>query len=288
MGSRLVEQLRERGDEPVPLVRERADRTVPAGSARWDTETGELDRDALGEIDAVVHLAGENVAAGRWSDARKQRIRDSRGPVTTALCRTLAALEPRPRVLVSASAIGIYGDRGDEVLHEDSTLGQGFLADVAREWEAGTEGAAAAGIRVVNLRIGLVMDPSGGALGKMLLPFKLGVGGRLGSGSQWMSWITRNDLVRAIAFAIDRDRVAGPVLGVAPNPVTNLQFTKTLGRVLRRPTILPVPAFGLRLLFGEMADAALLASQRAEPHRLRDAGFEFDDPELEPALRSML
>ncbi|MCR9244209.1 MAG: TIGR01777 family oxidoreductase [bacterium] len=286
VGSHLVKLLRDRGDEAVPLVRRRP---APTGAAFWDPTTGEIDRSELGEVDAVVHLAGDTVAE-RWSEAKKQRIADSRGPATSKLAATLAELDPKPRVLVSASAVGIYGSRGDEELDEDSDLcaGDDFLGEVAKAWETGTAAASAAGIRVVHLRIGLVLEPSGGALKKMLPPFRFGVGGRLGSGRQWLSWITRHDLVRAIAFALDNSRVSGPVLGVGPNPVTNATFTKALGRALRRPTILPVPAFALRLLFGEMADGALLASQRAIPRRLLDEGFEFEHPELEPALTAML
>lgn len=285
VGQALAATLRSAGCTVLRLVR-----TTPpdADAVPWDPATGELDRANLGAVDAVVHLAGENVAAGRWTAARKRALADSRGPATAALCRTLASLPQRPSVLVSASATGIYGDRGDELLDEASAPGRGFLAEVAQDWERATEPAAAAGIRVVHLRIGLVLDRDGGALARMLLPFRLGIGGRLGSGRQWMSWITRQDLVRVIRFALANEALRGPVLAVAPHPVTNRDFTRILARVLRRPALLPVPAFALRLLFGELADALLLSSQRALPNRLATAGFQWHEPELEGALRSIL
>lgn len=259
-----------------------------AATARWDPATGALSGPALAGLDAVVHLAGENVAAGRWTAARRAAIADSRGPATERLCRALAALPDRPRVLVAASAVGCYGDRGDQLLDERSPLGTGFLADVARGWEAGTAPAAAAGIRVVNLRIGLVLDRRGGALARMLTPFRLGLGGRLGDGRQWQSWITLPDLVAAIRWAIDIPGLSGPVLAVTPNPVTNREFTAALGRALCRPTVLPVPAFALRLLFGGMADELLLASQRCAPQALPAAGFRFAHPTLAVALTAVL
>lgn len=278
VGSAVAADLRGAGHDVVPLVR----------GDNWQPDTGALDAAALGRIDAVLHLAGENVAGGRWTDARKRRIADSRGPVTERLCRALAALPQPPRVLVAASATGIYGDRGDAELDERSPGGDGFLADVARAWEAGTAPARAAGMRVVNLRIGMVLDPAGGALRRMLPPFRLGIGGRLGSGRQWVSWITRRDLVRAIRFALERDELRGPVLAVAPEPVRNAAFTQALARALRRPAFLPVPAFALRVLFGEMADALLLASQRCRPQELCQAGFRFEHPAIGPALQQLL
>jgi hypothetical protein len=284
VGEALVQSLRVDGHDIVRL--QRGSGGGP-GTARWDPATGALDQQALGRLDAVVHLAGENVAGGRWNATRKRAIADSRGPATTALCRALAALPQRPAVLVSASATGIYGDRGDELLDEDSPAGSGFLADVARAWEAGTEPLRASGTRVVNLRIGMVLDPSGGALRRMLLPFRLGIGGRLGAGRQWMSWITRDDLVAAIRFALRRAELRGPVAAVSPNPVTNREFTAALGRALRRPTILPAPAFALKLVFGEMASALLLASQRVQPRRLLAAGFAFTAPTLDQALAAL-
>lgn len=283
VGSSLATSAAAAGHTVLSLVR-RAPRA--AGEVAWQPESGAIDATALGAIDAVVHLAGDNVAAGRWTARRRTAIAASRGPVTTALCRTLAGLPQRPSVLVSASGTGIYGDRGDEVLTEDSEVGDGFLADVARAWEAGTAAAADAGVRVVNLRIGMVCDPAGGALRRMLPPFRLGLGGRLGSGRQWLGWITRDDLVAAILFCLQRD-LHGPVLAVAPQPVTNRAFTAALGRALHRPTALPVPAFALRMLFGDMANELLLASQRTMPTRLPAAGFPYRHPDLEPAMRSL-
>lgn len=280
VGSALVPFLRAAGHEVFRLVR------VADGSGdsmAWNPTTGALDA-RLPVLDAVVHLAGESVAQ-RWTAARRQSIVASRGPATERLCRALAALPTPPRVLVSASAIGIYGNRGDEVLDESSPRGSGFLADVAADWEAGTAPAAAAGMRVVNLRIGMVLDPSGGALARMLPPFRMGVGGRLGNGRQWTSWITRHDLVRAIAFALGDERLRGPVAAVAPGAVTNQVFTQTLGKALRRPTVLPVPALVLRLVFGAMADELLLASHRVRPTRLLDAGFTFEQETIGQALR---
>ena len=284
VGSAAASLLRARGDEVVRLVRG-ADSAADA--ALWDPTTGDVDRAALGTIDAIVHLAGDNVASGRWTANKKRAIVDSRVPTTERLCRTLAALKPIPRTLVSASAVGFYGNRGDEVLTEDSAPGDDFLAETSVAWEAATKPAREAGIRVVNLRVGMVLDPAGGALTKMILPFKLGLGGRLGSGKHWISWITRNDLVRAIAFALDHASLAGPTNGTAPEPVTNKEFTRALGHALRRPTILPAPAFGLRMLLGEMADL-LLASTRALPNRLLDAGFEFEHTRVEDALMAQL
>jgi uncharacterized protein (TIGR01777 family) len=258
------------------------------GTATWNPATGAIDASALEPIDAVVHLAGENVAGGRWTTARKAAIADSRGPATEKLCRALAALPQPPKVLVSASATGVYGDRGDEALDEASAPGQGFLADVARAWEAGTAPLAAAGTRVVLLRIGVVLARDGGALPRMLPPFRLGLGGPLGSGRQWMSWITLHDLVRAILFALGCERLRGAALATSPTPVTNRAFGKALGRALRRPAVLPAPAFALRLLLGEMAQALLLSSQRCQPKALAAAGFVYEHQELDGALRAVL
>lgn len=285
VGRAVMADLRQAGHEAVPLVRPG---TTATSGVAWDPATGTIDRAALGRIDAVIHLAGENVAGGRWTAARKQRLAASRGPVTERLCAALAALPDPPRVLVAASATGFYGPRGDEELDEQSDPGTDFLAGVARAWEAGTEPLRPAGARVVNLRIGMVLDPSGGALRKMLPAYRLGLGGRLGSGRQWLSWITRDDLVRAVRFALDHDTLVGPVLAVAPEPVPNARFTAVLGKVLRRPAILPVPAPILRLLLGELADGLLLASQRCRPTALLQAGFRFLHPTLEPALRQVL
>jgi uncharacterized protein (TIGR01777 family) len=239
-------------------------------------------------VDAVVHLAGENIAAGRWTSARKAEIRQSRVEGTRRLCEALARLAQPPRVFVSASAIGFYGDRGAQTLTEESGAGSGFLPDVCREWEAATEPASQAGIRVVNLRFGMVLSPAGGALQKMLPPFKLGLGGRIGSGAQFMSWIAIDDAVGAIHQALSAESLRGPVNAVAPTPVTNAEFARTLARILRRPAFMPVPQFAARLAFGEMADALLLASARVMPVRLQESGYHFRFPELEGALRHML
>jgi hypothetical protein len=281
VGGAFSQDAASRGDRVVRLSRI----GTATDSAGWDPATGTVDARALGSVDAVVHLAGENVAAGRWTKARKAAIHESRGPATERLCRSLASLGSRPTVLVSASAVGYYGDRGDEELDEASPPGTGFLADVVRAWEAATAPARDAGIRVVCLRIGIVLHPRGGALQRMLLPFRLGLGGRLGSGQQWMSWITLPDLVAAIRFAIATPTLAGAVNAVAPAPVTNREFTATLARRLHRPAFLPAPRLGLRLLFGELADEGLLASQRAFPRQLQRSGFAFTAPTLDEALR---
>jgi hypothetical protein len=235
-----------------------------------------------------VHLAGENIAAGRWTVEKKARIRDSRVKGTKTLCEALAQLSQPPKVLVSASAIGYYGDRGAELLWENSALGTGFLAEVCQAWEEATRPAMEKGIRVVLLRIGVVLSPAGGALAKMLLPFKLGLGGIIGSGKQYMSWIALDDVVGTIDHVLITDTLQGPVNAVAPHPVTNSEFTKTLRRVLRRPTLFPMPAFAARLAFGEMADELLLASTRVEPKRLIATEYRFRYPELEDALRHLL
>jgi len=235
-------------------------------------------------VDAVVHLAGESIAQ-RWTASAKEAIRESRVRGTTLLARTLASLSRRPSVLVSMSAIGIYGNRGDEVLDEASPTGKGFLADIGRAWEGAADAARAAGIRVVHPRLGVVLSPEGGALGKMLPIFSVGVGGVIGSGRQWMSWISRSDTLRALAFALERSVLDGPVNLVGPAPATNADFTKVLGRVLRRPTFAPVPEFAIKLLYGEMGQATVIEGQRVMPRRLLDAGFTFEHGGLEDALR---
>jgi len=262
-------------------------RTIGRGSSsavRWDPARGQLDPASLDGVDAVVHLAGENVGA-RWTAARRRAIVDSRLQGTRLIAESVAKMTRKPEVLVSASAIGIYGSRGDEWLDESSALGDDFLAEVGQQWEGATAPAREAGVRVVQLRIGIVLAAGGGALGKMLLPFQFGVGGMLGHGRQWMSWISREDLIGAIHHAIQTPTLAGAVNVVAPAPVTNREFTKTLGRVLHRPTIAPVPAFVLRALFGEMAEGTVLASQRVRPAALEGSGFSFLHPTLEDALR---
>jgi hypothetical protein len=253
----------------------------------WNPAAGDIDAPKLEGFDAVVHLAGEPIT-GRWNATKKTAIRESRVKGTRLLCETLARLSKRPRVLVAASASGYYGDRGNEVLREESGAGSLFLSQVCQEWEAATKAAAAGGIRVVNLRFGFVLSPAGGGLAKMLPAFKTGAGGKIGSGKQYMSWIGIDDLLQIILFATTAETLNGPVNAVAPNPVTNLEFTKTLGRVLGRPAIFPMPAFAVRLAFGEMGKELLLASTRIEPARLLSAGYQFRFSELEGALRHLL
>ena len=284
VGSALVPLLSGGGHEVARLGRAAAG----TGDLRWDPDAGVLEAAALEGFDGVVHLAGENIASGRWTEARKQRIKESRVNGTRLLAETLAGLERPPRVLVSASAIGFYGDRGEEDLTEGSPAGAGFLSEVCREWEAATEAAEGKGIRVVHARLGVVLAKDGGALGKMLTPFRLGAGGVLGNGRQYMSWITLDDTVTAIGHLLGTEAASGPVNVVAPAAVTNREFTKTLGRVLRRPTLFPVPGFAARLAFGEMADALLLASTRVKPAGLLDSGYAFRHGTLEEGLRHVL
>lgn len=285
VGSPLVDLFTKSGDAVVRISR----RAVPGkDSIQWDPAAGKLEATPLEGSDAVIHLAGENIAAGRWTAAQKARIRDSRVLGTRLLAESLARLSRRPRVLVSASAIGYYGNRGDERLNENSGPGTGFLPEVCREWEAAAKPAADGGIRVVHLRVGLVLAPAGGALAKMLPPFQMGVGGIIGDGQQYMSWIALDDLLGVIRHAVVTGSMAGPVNAVAPQAVTNREFTKTLGQVLGRPTILPLPAFAARLAFGEMADGLLLSSSRVEPRNLLASGYVFRYPELEGALRFLL
>jgi uncharacterized protein (TIGR01777 family) len=286
VGSALVAALEGQGHLVRRLVRQEvqdAEREI-----RWNPAAGEIDAAELNGVDAVVHLAGENIAGRRWNDDFKRRILNSRVQGTRRLAETLAGLEMKPSVMVSASAIGIYGSRGDEEVDELAPSGNGFLAEVCREWEAAAQPAHDADIRLVKLRIGPVLSPKGGALAKMLPPFKLGLGGVIGSGRQYFSWIALDDLVSAITFALETESLVGPVNAVAPGAVTNREFTKTLGCVLGRPTILPMPAFAARLAFGEMADEMLLGGVRVAPHELTAANFQFAFPALEPALRHLL
>jgi uncharacterized protein (TIGR01777 family) len=237
---------------------------------------------------AVVHLAGENIASGRWTPQKKWLIRASRVEGTSRLVSSLLALKRRPEVLVCASAIGYYGSRGDEILNESSARGRGYLAEVCSDWEAAVAPASQEGIRVVRLRFGMILSPEGGALARMLTPFKLGLGGRLGSGNQFMSWITREDAVGALRHVIGTPSVYGAVNAVAPEPVTNREFTRELGRVLGRPTIFPMPGFTARLAFGEMADELLLSSQRVLPRILQESGYRFRHPRIADALQALL
>jgi uncharacterized protein (TIGR01777 family) len=286
VGTALQPALKAKGHEVYKLVRSAPNSA--AGEINWNPDEGTIDAAAIEGMDAVVHLAGESVAEGRWTEEKKRRIRESRSKGTRLLSEGLARLKDKPRTLVSASATGFYGDRGAEVLTEQSASGTDFLAEVCREWELATHAAAQGGMRVVNLRFGVILSARGGALKKMLLPFKLGVGGKVGSGQQYMSWITLDDAVGAIIFALETESLRGPVNVVSPQPVTNLEYTKTLGSVLSRPTIFPVPAFAARLAFGEVADALLLSSARVEPARLNEAGFQFQYPELNGALQQVL
>jgi uncharacterized protein len=284
IGSALLDGLTAAGHRPVRLVRGPA-----AGeSIRWDPEGGTIDRAGLEGVDAVVHLAGEGIATRRWSDEQKRRILESRTEGTTLLATTLAGLERPPRVLVSASGINYYGDRGDEPVTEEAPRGTGFLSDVTVAWEAATAPAAEAGIRVACARTGIVLTPRGGALAKALPLFKLGLGGRFGSGRQYWSWISLDDQVAALIWLLEHE-IAGPVNLTAPEPVTNREFTKALGAVLHRPTLLPVPSFGPKLLVGSQAAEELLFSgARVLPRKLLDSGFSFAHPDVTSALRSVL
>ena len=286
IGSALIPLLIANGHAVTRLVRSKP--RPDAAEIHWDPVARTLAMHDLEGMDAVVHLAGESIAGGRWTTAKKLRIQESRWKGTSVLVEHLSPLRQPPKVLVCASAVGYYGDRGGELLSEESAPGSGFLADTCRNWEAVAEPAVRRGIRVVHLRTGIVLSSSGGALGKMLLPFRLGLGGKVGSGRQYMSWIAMDDLLGVIQHAISNDTIRGAVNAVAPHPVTNLEFTKTLGKVLSRPTIFPLPAFAARLALGEMANALLLASTRVQPARLQSSGFVFRYPELEAALRHVL
>jgi uncharacterized protein (TIGR01777 family) len=286
IGSALVKVLEAEGQFVRRVVRRPARDTEH--ELFWDPVAEKIDAAQFRDIDAVVHLAGEGIVAHRWNDAFKAKIRDSRVQGTRLLSETLASLSKKPTVLVSASAIGYYGDRGGEWVDESSPPGRGFLSEVCQEWESATQPARDAGIRVVNLRIGVVLSTKGGALAQMLTPFRLGLGGVIGSGRQYISWIALDDLVRAIQFSLHTEAIRGPVNAVAPEPATNHEFTKTLGRLLHRPTLLAMPATAARLAFGEMADEMLLTGARVKPQVLITAGFRFDYPQLEPALRHVL
>jgi uncharacterized protein (TIGR01777 family) len=288
IGSALTTALQGQGHTLARLVRRAADNS--RREVYWDPERGSLDKSPLVDIapEVVINLAGENIAGGRWTDRRKAAIRDSRVNGTRVLSQAITSLEPKPKIFLCASAVGYYGDRGDTVLMEDSGPGDNFLSKVCQDWELATEPAREAGIRVVNLRIGVVLSKKGGALKKMLLPFRLGLGGVIGNGRQYFSWITLEDLVRVFLFAMEHSEISGPVNAVAPHPVTNKQFTKALGKALVRPTLRPMPASTARLAFGEMADELLLASARAQPGVLEGAGFQFQQGTILTALRAVL
>lgn len=291
IGTAATSLLTSAGHNVAWLVRPGKKARHPSENAElisWDPDANYIDAAKLEGFDAIVNLAGDNIANGRWSAAKKGRIRNSRIKGTTLLCETLAQLQKPPATLISASAVGFYGNRGDEVLDESSSPASDFLADVCKQWESATAAATAKGIRVVNVRFGVVLSPKDGALAKMLFPFKMGAGGVLGSGKQYMPWIAIDDVAAAIAHCLITPSLTGPVNLVAPNPATNYEFTKTLGKVLSRPTIAPLPAFMARIVFGEMADALLLASTRVQPGKLTASGYQFRFPELEPALRHLL
>ena len=278
VGKALLRSLTIDGHDVVRLER----------GVQWHPDRGTMDANQLQGFDAVVHLAGESIASGRWTDEKKRAIRDSRVNGTALLSTTLAQLSQPPALFLSASAIGYYGDRDGELLTESSPPGKDFLAGVCVEWENATQPAAEKGIRTVLARFGIILDAHEGALAKMLTPFRMGIGGRIGDGKQWMSWVALDDVINGLKFVIPNQTIDGPVNYVAPNPVTNAEFTKTLGRVLSRPTLFPIPEFGARLAFGEMADALLLSSQRVVPTVLNENGFQFTRPTLEDALRSIL
>ena len=285
VGSELVPFLTQQGHQVLRLTRRKAQET---NDLSWDPTRKEFPRGRLEGTEIVVHLAGENLAGKRWSPQVKETLRTSRVDGTKFLCETITQLKTPPKTLICASAIGFYGERGSELLNETSAPGTGFLADLCQEWEAACEQARAKGIRVVNLRFGVILSPKGGGLAKMLTPFKLGVGGVLGTGNQYWSWIAIDDIVGAINHCITQEKISGPVNVTAPCPVTNYDFTKTLGSVLGRPTIFPVPGFMARLALGEMADDLLLTSARVMPNRLSETGYQFQYPSLEPALKHLL
>lgn len=287
MGSHLIPTLKAKGHEVYKLVRKKP---KAVDEIEWDASVGitESEMPKIENFDAVIHLAGDNVADGNWTDEKKRRIKESRTVGTRVLVESLKKLQKPPKTFVGASAIGFYGNRGDEILTEESAKGEGFFPEVCSEWEDESEKAADFGARVVLVRIGVALSKEGGALAKMLTPFKLGVGGVVGLGKQWMSWIELDDLVRLFHFALENEDVSGILNAVSPNPVTNEEFTKTFGKVINRPTIFPIPEFAIKLLFGEMGENTILASTRALPEKTQRAGFEFKFTALEAALKQAL
>jgi uncharacterized protein (TIGR01777 family) len=285
IGSALIKALGDTGRNVVRLVRQSS---PPSGALSWDLVADHMDSAMLQGADAIIHLGGENLSDGRWTAQKKRRIATSRIQPTRLLARTASQMQKPPRILLCASAIGFYGDRGEELLTEDSPPGHGFVADVCQQWEQASAPAAAAGIRVVHARFGVVLSAAGGALAKMLTPFRLGLGGMMGSGRQYVGWICLDDAVAAMLHLLGRSQLSGPVNLVAPQSVTNRELTKSLGRALRRPTLFPLPAFAARLLLGEMADELLLASTRVIPKRLQEDGFAFRHPDLDGALAHLL
>jgi uncharacterized protein (TIGR01777 family) len=282
IGRSLTERLRSAGATVCSLVRRKPE--VSQNEIGWDPEAGVLDSSRLDGVDAVVHLAGKPIAV-RWTEEAKRAIRDSRVPATRKLAEAVAQLPGRPKVFIAASAVGFYGSRGDEPLDETSAPGTGFLADVCREWEESAAPARDAGIRTVNLRTGLVLSRAGGLLARLLPPFKMGAGGIVGTGRQWLSWISLADATAGIEYAIGAAGLSGPVNLTAPQPVPNAEFARTLGKILGRPTLVPVPAFAVSLLLGEMGDELLLSGQKVLPKKLLAAGFSFAHPDLESAIR---
>ncbi|MGI8910592.1 MAG: TIGR01777 family oxidoreductase [Rubrobacteraceae bacterium] len=288
IGTALTSELTDGGHRVLQLSRSQPS---SEDTIRWDPDRGSLDASRLEGIDAVVHLAGEIIFSGptdRWTTEKKRRIMESRKKGTRLLAETIAGLPEPPKVMVSASGINYYGDHGNELLTEEATMGSDFLAEVCREWEAAADPAREAGIRVAHTRFGIVLSPKGGALGNTLPIFKLGLGGKIGNGRQYWSWVALDDVVGAITHCLTNETVSGPVNVGSPNPLPNAEYTKILGKVLNRPTVFPVPAPATRLMFGEVADALLLASQRVEPAKLKEIGYEFRYPELEGALRHLL
>jgi uncharacterized protein (TIGR01777 family) len=285
IGSALCDALRDEDHEVVPVVRTDP---APEGTVRWDPKAGEIDAAGLEGVDAVVHLAGAGIGDHRWTEEYKREVHDSRTVGTDLLARTLAGLDRPPKVLLTASGVHYYGHRGDEVLTEESSKGDGFLSGVVADWEAANQPAADAGIRAVQMRNGVVLS-RGGALGRMLPLFRFGLGGRLGSGDQWMSWIALDDEIEAIVFLLEHDDISGPVNLTAPEPVRNREFTEALGRALHRPAVVPVPRFGPRLLLGrDLADELLFYSMRVQPARLEEAGFRFLRPQIDAGFKAAL
>lgn len=287
IGQRIVNALAKQRHEVLRLTRQPADANDPR-LIHWDVEKGELDPRTLEGLDAVIHLAGENLSAKRWTPAFKAQILESRVKATRVLLEALGKVEARPKTFIAASAIGFYGDRGAQEVSEDSGPGDDFLAQVCQAWEDETRKANDLGCRTVQLRIGMVLGKDGGALAKMLLPFKLGVGGKIGNGEQYYSWISIDDLVKAFLFALNTPGLAGVYNAVSPGPVTNAQFTSSLARAVSRPAFFPMPAFAARLAFGEMADALLLGGQKVSPSRLKSAGFQWEHPFIGEALNKIV
>lgn len=281
IGSAFIPELESDGHQVVRLVRS----SPRPGEIEWHPNQDEIDPTSLGGFDAIINLAGESIAEGRWTEEKKKKIRDSRVNGTHLISEAIARLNPKPRAFLCASATGIYGDRGDEFLDEQSESGGGFLAGVCREWEKACEPAVRAGVRVVSLRLGPILARGGGILEKMLTPFKMGLGGKVGTGRQYISWVALDDVIEAMKLALKDDSIRGPLNLVSPGPVTNERFTRALGEVLGRPTVMAMPAFAARLAFGEMADEMLLVSQRVVPKRLNQAGFKFQFSDLGGALQ---